>query len=44
MADDAVRPGTPECERFSEIATKLKEIEDERLRAAQASTLPEEKK
>ena len=37
-------PGTPECEKFSDIAKALKEIEAERQRAAQAATSPEEKK
>lgn len=44
MSEQQPTPGTPECEKFNDIAKALKEIEAERQRAAQAATLPEEKK
>ena len=44
MSEQQPPLGTPECEKFSDIAKALKEIEAERARAAQAATPPEEKK
>ena len=36
-------PGTPVADYFTDIATRLKEVEADRLRDIQAAEIPEEK-